>query len=93
VAGSHQHHFVNPGGASFHIGCFDRAPGCHASGKAFREWSWFAGYAWRVGLCAGCRAHLGWRYESMNADVFFGIIVAQLAPCTHAGDPGADAAP
>lgn len=30
--------------------------------------SWFTGYAWRMALCAGCGAHLGWRFSSLEAD-------------------------
>ena len=27
--------------------------------------SWFAGYAWRMAFCAGCGAHLGWRFSTV----------------------------
>lgn len=78
VQGKHQHAFFNPHGLVFDIGCFRTAPGCVAIGRPSAEFTWFAGYAWRVALCSGCLTHLGWRYEGES--VFFGLIMDGLTP-------------
>ena len=77
VQGGHEHSFTNPHGITYHIGCFRNAGGCAPVGEATAEFTWFPGYAWRVALCAHCRAHLGWRFQS-ESDYFHGLIVARL---------------
>jgi hypothetical protein len=77
VHGGHEHRFANPQGIHFHIGCFREAAGCLAVGAATPEFTWFAGYAWRIALCAHCRAHLGWRFEAPQ-DYFHGLIIDRL---------------
>lgn len=85
VAGSHEHRCTNPHGLTFHIGCFGEAPGSVVDGTATTAYSWFAGYAWQVALCAHCQAHLGWRFRS-SADAFHGLIIDRL---TSRANPGA----
>jgi len=80
VNGSHRHRGTNPHGLSFEIGCFRTAPGCRQIGEETPEWSWFAGYRWRVALCRGCAAHLGWCYRGAEP-AFYGLILDQLRPC------------
>jgi hypothetical protein len=77
VGGAHAHHFVNPHGIEFHVGCFADAPGCVAFGAASTYWSWFPGFAWQIELCAGCGEHLGWLFRSADA-VFHGLILDRL---------------
>ena len=77
VAGGHEHRCANPHGLSFRIGCFRDAAGCAAVGAATIEYTWFQGYAWRIAVCAHCRAHLGWRFEA-DAERFHGLIVDRL---------------
>ena len=77
VQGGHEHHFTNPHGISYHIGCFREAAGCAAVGEATTEFTWFSGYAWRIAYCAHCHVHLGWRFQS-DADYFHGLIVDRL---------------
>lgn len=77
VLGSHEHRCTNPHGITYHLGCFREAPGCSATGEATTEYTWFPGYAWRIALCANCRAHLGWRFQSGDG-YFHGLIVARL---------------
>lgn len=79
-AGKHQHRCTNPQGYTFAIGCFAQAAGCQCQGPAVHEHTWFAGYAWRIALCGGCGAHLGWRYEGGETP-FFGLIFDQLVEC------------
>ena len=41
VAGQFEHHFFNPAGLVFLIGCFAAAPGCHVVGPASTEFLGF----------------------------------------------------
>lgn len=77
IAGSHQHTFFNPVGIVYELGCFAKAPGCRALGDASGEFSWFAGYLWRIVVCSRCETHLGWRFESTAMD-FYGLILPAL---------------
>ncbi|GAB4514407.1 MAG: hypothetical protein Tsb0026_19730 [Sulfuricaulis sp.] len=77
VQGAHEHRCANPHGITYHIGCFHEAAGCTAIGEATTEYTWFPGYAWCIALCANCRAHLGWRFQSED-DYFYGLIVDRL---------------
>lgn len=77
VQGSHEHRRTNPLGVSFHIGCFRSAGGVSVIGPASTEHTWFAGCAWRIGVCAGCGTHLGWRFDG-DTGAFFGLILARL---------------
>lgn len=85
VAGGYEHAFTNPHGVTYYIGCYREAPGCAAVGEATTEYTWFAGYTWRIALCANCRAHLGWRFQSQE-DYFHGLIVARLTSAGTAGN-------
>ena len=75
---SHEHTFVNPGGFTFRIGCFRKAPGCLQTGESTEENSWFSGYAWNYALCASCFIHLGWMYHSSEQESFYGLILDRL---------------
>lgn len=75
--GQHRHAFFNPHGLLFEIGLFSSAPGCLAAGVATGEFSWFAGFYWRHALCAGCGAHLGWRFER-DDEFFWGLVLDRL---------------
>jgi hypothetical protein len=77
VAGAHEHHFTNPQGYKFHIGCFSRAPGCRGSGEPSTEFTWFPGYSWQVEGCARCASFLGWRYRAGDHR-FHGLILDKL---------------
>lgn len=68
--------FCNPHGLVFEVILVKTAPGCVCAGPAVSEFSWFPGYAWRIALCRGCAAHLGWRFEGES--VFFGLIESAL---------------
>jgi hypothetical protein len=77
VDGAHRHVFANPHGLVFEIGCFAQVSNCAASGPATDEFTWFAGHAWQVVLCARCLTHLGWVFDAV-ADRFYGLIAARL---------------
>lgn len=78
VHGAHQHTFANPSGMVFTIGCFQAAEGCGAAGSPSDEFTWFKGYAWRVAVCTGCLAHLGWLFSSPSGAAFWGLILDHL---------------
>lgn len=75
--GQHRHTFFNPAGVVYELGCFHSAPGCATTGEASGEFSWFAGYVWRIVVCAGCHTHLGWQFSSGD-DLFYGLILSRL---------------
>lgn len=77
VGGAHAHHFVNPHGVEFDVGCFADASGCVTVGEASTYWSWFPGFAWLVEVCALCGTHLGWLFLSPDA-LFHGLILDRL---------------
>ena len=78
LQGSHQHTFANPHGAVFEIGCFSNARSCGYAGSPTDEFSWFAGYSWRVCFCTMCLTHLGWLFISGAGDMFHGLILDRL---------------
>ncbi len=78
VHGAHQHTFANPSGIVFTIGCFRSADGCGAAGSPSDEFTWFAGFSWRVAVCAACLAHLGWLFSSASGATFWGLILDHL---------------
>ena len=76
--GAHRHTFANPNGIVFDIGCFKTAVGCGYSGHASNEFTWFAGFSWRVAVCSMCLSHLGWLFESTGGTHFHGLILDRL---------------
>ena len=78
MSGAFQHTFANPAGIVFTIGCFRTAEGCAQVGPASDEFTWFGGFAWRVGVCRGCLAHLGWFFAAPSGAAFWGLILDHL---------------
>jgi hypothetical protein len=78
VQGAHRHTFANPHGIVFEIGCFKNTISCGYAGEATDEFSWFAGYRWRVCFCSLCLTHLGWIFSSNGDDTFHGLILDRL---------------
>ena len=78
VQGSHQHTFANPHGIVFEIGCFRTVKGCGHAGPASQEFSWFAGYSWRIAVCVMCLTHLGWLFASSDYTSFHGLVLDRL---------------
>ena len=78
IQGSHRHTFANPHGIVFEIGCFKNVISCGYAGEATDEFSWFAGYSWRVCFCTMCLTHLGWIFSSKGGDIFHGLILDRL---------------
>jgi len=78
MQGSHRHTFANPHGVVFEIGCFRSVKGCGYAGAASDEFSWFAGYSWRVCFCSMCLTHLGWMFIQKGGDIFHGLILDRL---------------
>jgi hypothetical protein len=67
VNGAHSHSFINPAGLIFRVSCFAAAPGVVSVGEASDDFTWFAGFAWRVALCRACGEHLGWSYHGLGS--------------------------
>ncbi|MBH25602.1 MAG: hypothetical protein CMH57_14355 [Myxococcales bacterium] len=79
VQGAHTHTFANPHGRFFQIGCFSEAPGCLELGGSTSDHTWFTGYAWSISHCRRCGAHLGWRYDALEAArTFYGVILTRV---------------
>jgi hypothetical protein len=78
IQGSHQHTFANPHGVVFEIGCFKDVTGCGYAGAATDEFSWFAGYSWRICFCSMCLTHLGWIFSSNAGDIFHALILDRI---------------
>jgi hypothetical protein len=78
IQGSHRHTFANPHGIVFDIGCFRNVKGCGYAGAASDEFTWFAGFSWRVCYCAMCLTHLGWIFSSTGGNIFHGLILDKL---------------
>lgn len=78
MQGGHRHTFANPHGIVFEIGCFRNADGCRYLGAPSDEFTWFAGFGWRIALCAGCKGHLGWLFASPAGNHFNGLILDRL---------------
>ena len=77
--GSHDHHFTNPHGFQFHVGCFAQALGCDISGGPEAADSWFSGHVWRLASCADCKVHLGWYFSLPSGDnPFYGLILDRI---------------
>jgi hypothetical protein len=74
--------YLNPHGILHEVLLVQAAHNLLLVGDATTEHTWFAGYAWRIALCARCRSHLGWRYEAADArspPIFFGLRRAAIA--------------
>lgn len=84
VQGGHEHHFVNPHGLAFHVGLFDRAPGCILAGSPVAFFSWFPGLPWRLAACGACHVHLGWAWG--DGPQFYGLILPRLRDADRDAD-------
>jgi len=77
MAGGHRHAFVNPAGVEFEIAIY-REIACRRQGPLTLAYTWFAGFAWQLVLCPGCRRHLGWRYHQPDSPDFYGLITDRI---------------
>ena len=68
--------FANPHGRFFELLLVSHVVGGVFDRHATSEFTWFAGYAWRVGACAGCRAHIGWHFGATRRDLALREFVA-----------------
>lgn len=75
--------FTNPGGVVCQVLTVTAAQSLALIGPRTDEYTWFAGYAWRIALCASCLTHLGWHYQALQVGTtpadFFGLLVTELA--------------
>jgi hypothetical protein len=89
VLGAHEHRFMNPAGALFHIGCFGEAPGCAVLGPPSEAYTWFPGHAWRFAHCRSCGEHLGWHFGASGASSFFGLRLDRIRDYLSDSSPDA----
>ncbi|WP_243544620.1 cereblon family protein [Pseudodesulfovibrio tunisiensis] len=85
VNGEHRHVFFNPHGLIFELGCFGAARNLRTQSALSTEFSWFAGHAWQIVVCAGCGSHMGWRFSGKDF-WFYGLILAELVEVRNAAD-------
>jgi hypothetical protein len=78
IDGAHAHTFANPEGIVFEIVCYRDAWGCGYVGPNSPKFTWFAGYTWRIAVCANCHVHLGWRFSAAEGHFFHGLITNRL---------------
>jgi hypothetical protein len=78
MEGAHTHTFANPEGIVFEIACYQEAWGCGYVGPASAEFTWFAGYRWRIAVCANCLTHLGWLFSAPAGHFFHGLITSRI---------------
>ena len=79
VNGDHHHHFTNPHGFEFDVGCFAQALGCDISGQPEAADTWFMDHVWQLATCAHCHEHMGWYFSHLASDnAFYGLILANL---------------
>jgi cereblon len=70
---------VNPHGYLHEIVTVSEARNLVGAGQPSTEATWFAGYAWDIVCCVGCRAHVGWRFEGAGPPpVFYGLRLAAI---------------
>ena len=76
------HVFPNPSGVMQEIVTLTTVRSVVAEGIPTSAFTWFSGYAWTVATCAGCKIHLGWRFDGVGSGpsrTFYGLLVARLA--------------
>lgn len=59
--------FANPTGRVFEVLTVLRANGALALGEGTSEFTWFAGYTWRIAVCSRCGHHIGWAFAAADA--------------------------
>ena len=74
MQGSDAHTFANPSGIVYEIICFRSAEGVRFLGLPSSEFTWFAGFVWRVVICSACLTHIGWFFSNQGGNMFFGLI-------------------
>ena len=73
--------FPNPYGHMRVIVTYRSAHSLSITGAPTTEFTWFAGYSWRVAYCGECRTHLGWEFEAVADSTprsFFGLLKDEL---------------
>lgn len=78
IDGSHKHTFANPSGIVFEIACYYPVSGITLVGVRSTEFAWFSGYSWQIGICSGCRTHLGWLFSGSQAQLFYALIADRI---------------
>jgi hypothetical protein len=78
IDGSHLHTFANPSGIVFEIACYYPVSGIALVGMRSNDFAWFSGHSWQIGICSGCRTHLGWLFSGPQARLFYALIIDRI---------------
>ena len=76
-AASYVQVFPNPYGHMKVIYTFRDAKAVKLTGTPTSEFTWFAGFTWRIAYCAACSSHLGWLFEAFDGaepPAFYGLL-------------------
>jgi hypothetical protein len=78
-AASYVQVFPNPYGHMKVIYTLRDAKAVAIGGAPTSEFTWFAGYTWRIAYCAACGNHLGWLFEGVEEPpAFYGLLKDEL---------------
>jgi cereblon len=76
--------FVNVSGYIHDILTFSKLSNkMRLRGRRETAYSWFPGYAWRIGECPTCGGHLGWKFNATEKKLvpakFFAVLKNKIA--------------
>jgi hypothetical protein len=81
IGGGTRHERVNPAGLVCRFVTLRRCASVQGVGGLVSDFTWFAGYAWQIVVCASCATHLGWRYGATDGGTpasFYGLLLDKL---------------
>jgi len=73
--------FANPAGHLREILTLSQAWQLHLDENVTSDFTWYAGYAWRIAYCGNCAQHLGWRFEAIgdqSLQLFYGLLTKAI---------------
>lgn len=73
IDGRTVHERVNYAGYPHRFMTVRRCTNVDAVSPPSTDFSWFEGYAWEIIACAGCRSHVGWRWQGEGE--FLGLLL------------------
>ncbi|CAG0915940.1 unnamed protein product [Notodromas monacha] len=76
--------FINAGGYIHDLLTFSKLlVNMQLVGEREEMFSWFPGYAWRIGECPACTEHLGWRFDAVEPKLvprkFFALLKNKIS--------------
>ena len=73
--------FANPNGQLKVVITFQQVRNYLADSYVTDDFTWFAGYSWQIIYCNTCKAHIGWKYHSIEnrkPAMFYGLLEKAL---------------